>query len=206
MNQSEKYKINSKFFFITKKRHEQDFQYDLKSKIFRILLQNIIIRGHEVGLHGSYLSYNKKKFLYEEKLILENIIKSEIYQNRQHFLRFEVPKTWSILDELGIKEDYSLGYAEKPGFRAGTAIPFKAFDLNKSICLDIKEYPLICMENSLLDQSYLGLSYNDAFNYIDKLVKKIKIFGGNFTLLWHNHFLISDEQKKLYKQILKSFV
>ena len=62
------------------------------------------------------------------------------------------------------------------------------------------------MENSLLDQSYLGLSHKDAFVYIEKLVKKIKIFGGNFTLLWHNHFLISDEQKKLYKQILKSFV
>ena len=93
-------------------------------------------------MHGSYLSYNKKKFLHEEKLILEDIVKSEIYQNRQHFLRFQVPKTWSILNELGVKEDYSLGYAEKPGFRAGTSIPFKAFDLKKSVCLDIKEFLL----------------------------------------------------------------
>lgn len=53
-----------------------------------------------------------------EKNRSEEIIGREVYECRQHYLRFEVSTTWRIQEK-----------ADHEGFRCGICLPFKPYDL-----------------------------------------------------------------------------
>ena len=61
---------------------------------------------------------------------LNDITSGSIIMSRFHYLRFSLPESYQILIEAGIKEDYSMGYVDRIGFRAGTCTPFYFYDLN----------------------------------------------------------------------------
>lgn len=44
-----------------------------------------------------------------------------------------LPEHYSYLNELEIANDYSMGYPETIGFRAGTSTPYLFYDLNMEI-------------------------------------------------------------------------
>ncbi|NJO69236.1 MAG: hypothetical protein HC830_08110 [Bacteroidetes bacterium] len=52
-----------------------------------------------------------------------------VTKSRQHFLRLKFPGTYHRLMQEGITDDYSMGFHDKPGFRAGIAMPYPFYDL-----------------------------------------------------------------------------
>ena len=100
------------------------------------------------GLHPSYASFTKPELILEEKKRLEEILDQEIIASRFHFLRFRIPQSYRILEEAGIKEDYSMGFSGFPGFRAGTALPFRWFDLEKNRIGGLTIHPFSVMDSS----------------------------------------------------------
>ncbi len=103
----------------------------------------------------------------------ESEIKVKAIHSRQHYLRFKVPQTWQILNNKGISSDSSMYYPESVGFRCGTATPFKIFDIENRMTLDIVEEPLIFMEGTYA-QYNPQMTSNDIYKDLEIVINQIK--------------------------------
>ena len=125
-------------------KHDKGLTY--KNAWYRNKIRELSTRM-QPGLHPSYQSFDKPEILREEKKRLEAILGREIRASRFHFLRFRLPDSYRLLEELGIKEDHSMGFSGFPGFRAGTALPFRWFDLKKNQAGDLLIHPFSMMDS-----------------------------------------------------------
>ena len=57
------------------------------------LVKQIEARGNEIGLHGSYNSYDSQERMKQENEKMDNIAARKDYGCRQHYLRFKVSET-----------------------------------------------------------------------------------------------------------------
>ncbi|QUY45033.1 polysaccharide deacetylase family protein [Acaryochloris marina S15] len=212
MQVSEQQGLKSAFYFIADHTcHPIDGDYDLSHPVMRSLLSEIHQRGHEIGLHTSFNTYQDQPQTQQEVDILKTIcaeehITQKQWGGRQHCLRWSTPKTWQNLNNSGLDYDTTLSFAEHIGFRCGTCFEFPVFNLLTSQSLQLYERPLIVMEATVLQEKSMNLkiSSGEAFKAINSMKMTCHLFSGNFTLLWHNSHLTTSEEKDLYQQILVS--
>ena len=170
-------------------------------------MREIHNRGHEIGLHPSYETYqNLQQTKAEFRKLLRVCNEEGIQQNhwggRQHFLRWQVPITWRNWNEAGLNYDSTLSYADHAGFRCGICYEFQVFDLEKREILPLYERPLIVMEGSVLGEQYMNLNDQEALSYMLKLKKRCQQFQGDFTLLWHNSSFTEPQYWDIYSLII----
>ncbi len=141
----------------------------------------------EVGLHGSYLSSVTAGSLKHERETLEAAAGCAITSHRFHYLRHRPPQTWDDLADAGISADATLGWAEQPGWRAGTALPFRAWSHSQGRPLDLVIVPLAAMDASF-DQRYLDLDDDPSAirATLSRLLDDLAASGGAASILWHN--------------------
>ncbi len=178
-------KISPKIFILAGKYSK----YDKNIKLINPLFSNIIkeLSGFsELGIHPSYLS-NFKETLNEEKKSLEKVIEKKILISRQHFLMMKLPETYQKLIENDINIDFSMGYSEVVGYRAGTCSPFYFFDLKKNQETELLIYPFAWMDRTL--RQHLNFTPEEAIEFINKNISEIKELNGTFVSLWHNESL-----------------
>ena len=185
-------------------------EYDLNDKNISMRntnFQNLIKRLGDyakVGIHPSFNSYLNKEKVKMEIDRLSKVLNREITMSRQHFLRLQMPLSYQILIDLDITDDYTMGYATLPGFRAGIADTFRFFDLEHDNITNLNIHPFALMDGTMRD--YLELNTTESLEKAQHLIDEVKKVNGTFILLWHNETL-SDEKrwtgwKALYRQIL----
>ena len=76
-----------------------------------------------MGLHPSYRASFDAGLISREKERLESIIGESIVRARFHYLRMQLPFSYRILEETGIRHDYTMMYSSQIGFRASTSVP-----------------------------------------------------------------------------------
>lgn len=194
---SEERHLSPVFFFKAQRSGEPDSTYDIENPNVRYCIDSILEADMKVGLHGSYRSYDNTELFAVEKARLEKLAGSPITHSRQHYLRFG-PDTPAVWQACGITDDYTLCYAEQPGFRCGTCHPYPLYDLTNDCATDIIEHPLIVMDGSLLE--YLHASIDESNDIIDRLRARCEAVEGDFIILWHNH-LLSRNYQTAYHQI-----
>lgn len=146
----------------------------------------------EVGIHPSYESnYNPDKLKLETER-LSKILNREITKSRQHFLKLTFPNTYRNLINLDITDDYTMGYASEPGFRAGICDPFYFYDLDLETETKLKIHPFQVMEGTLKD--YMHLSNEQSLISIKKLIDEVKAVNGTFVSIWHNESLSNSKR------------
>lgn len=197
------------FYFISGCSNEKyDSYYGMDEPIIRSLLREISARGHGVGFHASYDSYDDKQLFCCEVDILRMAMQEEgVFQKeiggRQHYLRWKTPVTANNWHAAGLVYDSSLGYADHPGFRCGTCFEYPMYDPVKNCQLDVRQRPLILMECSVIDDAYMGLGYSgDTLGYMKLIKERCYLFGGNFTLLWHNSHFKTVEDRNFYLELI----
>jgi hypothetical protein len=204
MNISENAGLRSAFYFMGGGETKYDASYPLEHPLLKKILNKIAARGHEIGFHASFATYNngsiwKKEFIKLRNLLMDTIVLG----GRQHYLRFQVPTTWKYYVENNLEYDSSLSYAERPGFRCGICYEYPVFDLINKKTLCLKERPLILMEGSILDKKYMNLVISqETYDYINLFKERTKLFKGNFIILWHNNCLANELQRDLYKNVI----
>ncbi len=182
-NLHKSYNLKPVFFFLVGQYGQFDKNHSLKKKEFRELIKKI---SHiaEVGVHPSYKSNSNFEALEKEISALSRVYGRKVEKSRQHFLKLTIPETYRNLIKLGITDDYTMGFASKPGFRAGTCTPFYFYDLEKEEQTSLKVFPFQVMDGTL--NHYMKLNREEALQKIQTLVKAVKRVNGTFISLWHN--------------------
>lgn len=181
-----KHQLSPIYFFLIGDYTLFDKNIHHQNKAFRQLIQRIS-ETYKIGIHPSFLSNhpNHPEQLLKEKKRLKEITKQEITHSRQHFLKLEMPRTYQQLLEIGIKKDYTMGYAEQVGFRASIATPYFWYDLANERTTDLLITPFQVMDVTL--SQYLKLSPESSLEIIKQLVQNTKAVNGTFSTLWHNN-------------------
>ena len=180
-----------------------DKNINWKNPEFQSLIRGLNAAGG-MGIHPGYSSHLKPEIVAKETKRLEEIVGHEIEKSRFHFLRFELPKSYQLLVKNGIKKDYSMGYADDIGFRAGTSIPFYYYNLETEKQEDLLIFPFVYMDSALKD--YLKLSPEYAIEKIEVLMGKTAAVGGLFMCVWHNSSITDLGQWKGWREVLRHTV
>lgn len=189
---AEKYGVNSQINVMGSSGGTHDEGYDPGGGPLRSLLKSAESRGHHIGLHPGYSTYNDPDRFAVEKRRVEERLGVEIGKIRQHYLRMNAPSTWRIWQQNGISNDGTVGFADRAGFRAGTCHSYFLFDLENRCQLSVRETPLIVMDGALKADFNEALEPNEAINKAIYLADLCKKYGGTFSLLWHNSSLHGD--------------
>ncbi len=209
MDTSEQHGLVSAFYFICGRTHPSlDARYNARHPAIRELLRRIHARGHEIGLHPSYNTYQSPNLIVSEARELFDICREEgIVQDkwggRMHYLRWQTPATLYGWEQGGMAYDSTLSYAEKPGFRCGTCYEYPAFDPVAGVALNLRIRPLIAMECTVMAPRYMNLGASAAaLEKFIQLKEACRAVSGNFTVLWHNTMLETPQERTLYKNML----
>ncbi|MBI1835733.1 MAG: polysaccharide deacetylase family protein [Flavobacteriia bacterium] len=154
-----------------------------------------------IGIHPSYKSNSYYYSIEDELNRLKSILKKEVIHSRQHFLRLNIHKTYSSLLKVGITNDYTMGYAENIGFRAGTARSFYWFDLLKNEKTNLLIHPFSYMDGTL--NEYLKVSVEESKTLILKLFQELEKYGGDFMFIWHNETIGDYKKWKNWSEVLE---
>lgn len=199
----EKYGLSPRFFLLMGDAATYDTNPSPSLPAQQALIRDLAAR-YPLGIHPSYLSNSEPERLTMEKQRLEKIADQAITHSRQHFLKLHLPETYRRLIAAGIQADYSMGYADDTGFRAGTAMPFPWYDLEREACTSLMIHPFVAMDVTL--QQYLGLPPEEAYSRLKELYQEVKRVGGPFCLLWHNSSFYAEDGwagwAEMYEQVL----
>lgn len=211
MDVSERHGQTSAFYFICGRTDpRRDADYEPEHPAIRALLRRIHARGHEIGLHPSYATYQRPEAIAAEaerlrRVCAEEGIEQSVWGGRMHYLRWEIPTTLRAWEQAGMNYDSTLGYADRPGFRCGTCFEYPAFDPVAGEALKLRIRPLIAMETTILEPQYMGLGNGEeALLKFNELRERCQAVKGCFTLLWHNSMFETLAERTLYQQVLQS--
>ncbi|MBN1185944.1 MAG: polysaccharide deacetylase family protein [Bacteroidales bacterium] len=168
------------------KRGKYDKNISIKNKKLRRFLQDLSSWA-DIGVHPSYASHDDMKTLKREIIGFREFIGKKEVKSRQHFLRLTMPDTLQNLANIGVVEDYSLGYAGSTGFRSGTCTPHYFYNLLSEDIVMMKLMPLHVMDNSM--KKYMKYTPDEGLEEIKILRERVKQVNGTFITLWHNQAL-----------------
>lgn len=186
---NQKYRYQLIFFALLGDYGIYDKPISYLNNDFRQLLQHIGDHS-KVGIHGSYDSAKEPKRLEQEIQRLSEILHRPIYRNRYHFLRFSLPRGYSNLEKLGITQDYSMGFADIPGFRNGSCSTLPFFHLSRNQEINLNVHPFVTMDTTF--HTHMRLSPEEAMAQYHTLIDEVKSVGGTFSCIFHNQNLCDD--------------
>jgi peptidoglycan/xylan/chitin deacetylase (PgdA/CDA1 family) len=202
MDVSEKYKLKSHFYFIPGFLGEKDVRYNINSLLLSQTINDILKRGHVVGVHGTYSGFNNLQQFKKELERLSKIV-PKVKEGRQHYLRFENPTTWQIWEDLGLQIDSTMGYSNDAGFVTGCCYEYHPFNVITRLKLNLLERPMVFMETGFMNRKVDDDSVIESVNVIYKEIKK---YNGSFVFLWHNSNIYKSgwgNYQKLYETIVR---
>ncbi len=151
----------------------------------------------KVGIKVSYFGLENISVLKREKLRMEAITNSELKAVRHSFSKLNLPKSYRNLIELEINKDFTMGYIDTLGFRAGTCTPFQWYDLDFEIQTPLQINPYHCLDYALLKyQSQL-----DKTEHLQKLIDEVKAVNGTFVPVFHNYTFSNIDRWKGYRSL-----
>ena len=160
--------------------------------------------GYRVGVHPSWQSGDREHLLKEEIEWLEYVAAQRITRSRQHYLRFSLPDTYRRLLELGIDQEFSMGYGTINGFRASVASSFHWYDLEKEEMTNLRVFPFCFMDaNSYYEQGFDAARAQQELMHYYHHIRRI---NGLMVTIWHNNFLGADPKFAGWREAYKIFL
>jgi hypothetical protein len=203
MQLQRKYNYEAIYFILLADYGPNDKNIPYNNRYFKNLIRYLADYA-EIGIHPSYASSFQPSLMVMETARLSKILKSEVEHSRQHFLKLNLPETYRNLINNDITHDYTMGYAEVPGFRASICTSFPFFDLDQDAPTNLMIHPFMVMDGTLHD--YMKLTPQKAISAIFELINEVKKVGGTFMPLWHNPALNEQGDWKGWLQVYISMV
>ncbi len=195
--------LRAKYFFHCGNYNGVDKNIDLQNANFKTLINRLQTTA-DIGLHPSVKSNSNFDLLQNEKNVLENLLQKKVNDSRQHFIQLHFPTTYHRLIQLGIKNDYSMGYATTAGFRAGICNSFHWYDLKNETETDLTIHPFCWMEATF--QIYQKGNDEEMWRQTKQIINAVKQVSGEFCAVWHNHSFSELYEFKGWKNKYEQFV
>lgn len=171
-------------------------RYDVGDPDIAEAIRKLDRGGWEVGLHGSYDSFDDPHRLAYEKSELEAVLDGPVRGCRQHYLRLAIPETWRHHRRVGLRYDATLGSGDDWGFDHGYR-PKRPFDDTFVV------FPLTLMEQALPDP---GRDFRPAWEACRSLLDEAAENDAVMTVLWHPRYFSTDDfpgYRRLYRRIVE---
>jgi hypothetical protein len=190
------------FFFLMGDQSAYDRAVSWKDREFNSLVRKIA-GNFRIGIHPSYLSSEpeKERLVTVEKERLQSISGSLVKASRQHYLRLDLPETYRNLIASGLQEDYSMGFHDLAGFRAGMCVPYQFYDLLNERETALRICPFQVMDVTL--RNYMKLSPEEAIIRAKALIDQVRSVGGTFISVWHNESVSGRGEWKDYLRVFE---
>ena len=196
----EKSNTDVRFFISTADRSEFDKNPSWMNEEYRKLI-NSIADKLKIGLHPSFRASDNESLLKTEVDRLRSILQKDVRLSRFHYLRILMPDSYRNLINAGITEDYSMGYPEEPGFRAGLARPFFFYNIVEEKQSNLRIIPFQIMDVTLSD--YKKLEPDSSRGLILKAINETKRVGGVFVSIWHNTSLLDNQECRGWREVFE---
>ena len=198
-----KHENKVRFFLHVGDPTRYDRQVSWKNGEFRRMVRDLE-RKFPIGLHPSYASSagSSDNRIRKEKTRLETITGKPVTSSRNHFLLLRFPGTYRRVIEAGLTDDFTMGYPDKPGFRAGICTPYYHYDLSREQTTRLLIHPFQVMDVTL--RHYLGLTPDEAIAKINTLMDEVRHCGGTFCSIWHNESLSDQGTWKGYLRVFET--
>ncbi len=183
-------------FFLIADYSTYDKNININKREFQSLIKSV---GDycTVGLKASFLALHDDLLLKKEKSVMESIINTDLKVTRFSHNKINLPESYRRLIDLEISEDYSMGYLNNVGFRAGTCTPFLFYDLDYEIQTPLRVCPFQVIDFALLTK----VSLLDKKQELLKIIGEVKKVGGTFTAIFHNYTFSNDIRWKGFKEL-----
>jgi hypothetical protein len=195
--------IDSRFFFPVGDRSKYDSNPSWKNDEYKSLIHKIA-GNYKVGLHPSFTAGGDGSLVNNEGKRLKSILGKEVTFSRFHYIRLLMPKSYRNLIGSGITEDFSMGYPDEPGFRAGIARPYFFYDISEDHQTNLRIIPFQVMDATLID--YKKLDPEGSKQIILKLINETRKAGGLFVSIWHNTSLLDNDEWKGWREVFEFMV
>lgn len=179
----EKSSIPLIFFFLYRSGTPYDRGVKPGSKSFQEVFHRIKKHRVLLGLHPSYYSSSENWLLEKEKKQLQKDLGQNVNLSRQHFLRMDLRNTPKALLKAGMKVDFSMGFSDTPGFRAGTSFPFYYYDFEREEQTNLLFVPFCIMDGAY--SIHHQKQRQEVVNEMLILAEDVKKCGGNFVSVFH---------------------
>ncbi|WP_417358969.1 polysaccharide deacetylase family protein [Galbibacter sp.] len=195
------YQCEAVFFFLMADYSNYDKNISVINSSFKTLIKSVADYSI-VSLMASYKGFDDLVILKKERNRLINTINRPVKRVRQRFNRLNIPDTYRLMVDAGFNEDYTMGYTNEVGFRAGTCSPFYFYDISfeEQIPLLINSF---CMQYTSL---YKFKSVSKAEEKIRELSEIVQEVNGDFNVVFSNEILQLNQRnswRDLYIKYLK---
>ena len=168
--------------------------YNVKSQKIRKELEGIIRRGFTNGLHKSTID---QPYDLEVQKIDQAVI-----SNRNHYLQYQLPEHFNLIEDSCIDLDFSLGFGPQFGFRNNYGRPFIPFNVKENKPYNFLEVPLQIMDTTFkyYQKKSPLQAKKEIITFLDRNHKNCTI-----SILWHNDMFSPIKNPgwlKIYKEIL----
>lgn len=198
-------KIDSKpiVFYLLGDYGLNDKNHPSNSKQFRELIKHLSDYSH-TGIHPSFGSNYKKDQLGKEIIRLREIVHKEVVLSRQHFGMLQFPNTYQKIVNLGITDDYSMGFPQFNGYRAGTSFVYKWFDLSKNLQTELRIHPYAINDEAFGKETNYNLE--EMHNKFQRYLHDTLELGGELQIVFRSNSFSNNPKNKVYKDFLSYLV
>lgn len=175
-----KHKVKLNFMFQLSDFNAYDRNINYNRLNYREIIKYVADYSR-VGLRLGYFAISDIEVLKIEKKRFENIIHGPLQNVINTKYNLMLPEHYGFLNELEIPNDYSMGYPETIGFRAGTSLPFLFYDINLEITTPLKVHPYV-----FHSQATGSIGAQELQETLFKIMKELKQINGNMFTVFKN--------------------
>lgn len=194
-------KIKPKVFFL----YSNSSIYESNVSIFNLGFQSRIKKAGDDYFLGLLISVqsqlNPDLYLNKEKKNFQELTHRQVKTSRIPRVFRQLPKVYADIVEFEFSEDYSMGYSEEIGFRAGTSTPFYFYDLTNEFQLPLKVHPVVASEKALRKGKT-----SIVFDTLDHIFKNLPLNCSRLTISISNGFLHSKKRNLPLQKAFKNFI
>ena len=179
--------------------------YQITTSIFNLRFRKIIKRTGDffsLGLLASVKAQiDSKKQMIREKNDFQKLTNRTIFDVRLNNGIVDLRKDYEMLSENEFRNDYSMGYLDQAGFRAGTATPFYFYDVSREFQISLKLIPIFATENSLKKS-------NNSFPFekLRTVYENLPLKSSILSLVLTNAFLDPNLKNDNFQKGLLDFI
>ena len=144
---------------------------------------------------------NENEFLSREKKTFQSLTHKFLSDVRMSKGIRDLGLVYESLVAQEFSSDYSMGYQNTLGFRAGTATPFYFYNLSNEFLLPLKVNPIITTEKGLKE-----MSAKKAFQLLKDIYENLPLSCSSLTIVISNGFFNPIRENKSWHQEFKNYI